>query len=1756
MDSADAAVRSEIGDGTLTIQQNGVNVGTFKANQNTGELINITVPAAPGTLNTNNDTAIAVNSSEALSGTVKLHKVAKTGSYEDLLDKPTVPAAANNGTLTIQYGNNTLGTFTANQPDNQNVSVNIPAYNDGCSDTTFCELLRIVRSLQDEINQLHGEVDDLKDQVSQLEAANCPILGSVTVSDVTFGSATLSATIGNYDPLTVQEFGFLVSTSEIGDYDASIKYPVTTQTAGLFTMNMTGLQPGTTYYVRAYVLNDAVRCTQATMMGEPNQWETDPFVVTLSNTSLCMGEGVTVSATNTSISNIGTVQYSWSTGQNEASFTDTPDAIGEKTYTVSVTYGGITVTASATITVNVMPDATITANPTSAYSDGTTQVFIGTTELTLSVEEQTNAEYAWSTGANTHSIEVSPTEDTKYVVTVTIGDCVAKDSVTARIDVCPSLSKVSVAPTPSAEGSVDLSATMSMFTGEINDLGFIMTTDPTWTSNVDTLHISPITTPVTELSLTKPGLVYNIPYYFKAYMKPNSIECTAEIIVGDTAKFMFQDENFKITINKDSVCAGDTVTLVAPEGGTEYVWSTGETTPIIKVVQNEAATKIYTVTVSIGNVSKAVGVKVTTTLKHMVLYADSIASNTLKFYLLDNVTGADYVWKKNGEIITGAATNSYSVDYANLNENDIYGVSVSFGNCTVKDSVRVSWVTTAVRQCGGATVEDYEGNVYNTLAIGSYCWTRENMRATKYFDGQSYVDILDGTSLPTSAEIAYRYNPYDRDILEYGYLYNWTAATGNAANILAPENIYTYIQGVCPEGWHLPSYYEKFKLVYPTGAEHNSGKLAGAGWTQCCEGTSAPGNYEYSERNITGFSAVQCGRWDNQDNGEYGYYFPGAFFWTSFHDGTAGYYFYLLNADSEVHEQDYDRQCGAAVRCVRDPQPVLSLSSEPDGGTVSLCGGNSVAVSYTANITNGNSEDYTYSWSVYQSGSNDAVKTGTVNPYTVTYTSAGDYTVSCTATKGTKTLNASISTTITAEGTIPSYNYCVNELTLSVWSTTGNPTSIQWGDGQIDESVEDYITYHSYSTPGTYQTVISEAHGCSTTVSVQVGAKTHTSCAISTLETANTSLIPNVERGHDGLIDSVRDHEGNWYEVVQIGSQCWLKENMRCITSPSTGSYIVYNPSSENDHTAIQSYTSKIAHWYNNDSITYAPMGYGLLYNWCAAMDTFKTGTLEVATQSSTSGSWKCTLTGHRRGICPKGWHVPSNEEWTQMENELNPNVPPLTGENGFRGSHAGKLSTGCAWTINSRLQSANYSIWSQSPGDYDYNGRNSSGFSALPSGYYSSGSFNRAGPVTAAAQGLGLFTDAIFWSDQYKDSEISAWTRSLRCNSDGVFITNYPKSNGYSVRCVRDVESIGSGGTQTGRLIPLNDIQQNFVAQDGDTLTDELESNYQISIADGATVTLRDATINGTNDELYGWAGITCLGDATIILEGTNTVEGFYEDYPGIHIATGKLLVIQGQGSLSASSKGWAAGIGGGINLSCGSILINSGTITATGGYYAAGIGSGLNASCGDVTISDGTVTAEGGAYAAGIGSGFANNANSECGNIIIGGGTVTATGGQWAAGIGSGLAAHPSTPRYSRCGDISISGGTVVASGGGGANMSTLLTGKDVYCPGGAGIGTGSATIYQGTRLGYSSCGSITIENTVTSVTATKGDTGQSYCSIGRNCGSTIFNGGTCGTVTIGGTVYWDGTGNQTYPDAPYQNDGDNTTTGLPHSPYEYQP
>lgn len=308
--------------------------------------------------------------------------------------------------------------------------------------------------------------------------------------------------------------------------------------------------------------------------------------------------------------------------------------------------------------------------------------------------------------------------------------------------------------------------------------------------------------------------------------------------------------------------------------------------------------------------------------------------------------------------------------------------------------------------------------------------------------------------------------------------------------------------------------------------------------------------------------------------------------------------------------------------------------------------------------------------------------------------------------------------------------------------------------------------------------------------------------------------------------------------------------------------------------------------------------------------------------------------------------------------------------------------------------------------------------------------------------------------------------------------------------------------------LVNLGKLTGNYEAPNGTTLFGTLngsEQPYKVSIADGATVKLDGVDIEGVNDANCKWAGLTCAGDATIILNdgSENTVMGFDNYYPGILVPSKKKLTIKGgnvgNGKLTASpfdggtDKSYGAGIGGGNITNCGAIEIQGGIITANGGSCAAGIGGGDYASWGEITISGGNVSAKGGQYAAGIGSGRRGGEISY-GNISITGGTVEAIGGDLGAGIGSGLGTlNESNHPNALCGDIFISGGSVYATGGEKA----------------AGIGTG----FQ-----YSKCLSIAITTGVDIVTATRGK--SAIFSIGRSSADNNRH-NSCGMIYIGCTL-----------------------------------
>lgn len=216
----------------------------------------------------------------------------------------------------------------------------------------------------------------------------------------------------------------------------------------------------------------------------------------------------------------------------------------------------------------------------------------------------------------------------------------------------------------------------------------------------------------------------------------------------------------------------------------------------------------------------------------------------------------------------------------------------------------------------------------------------------------------------------------------------------------------------------------------------------------------------------------------------------------------------------------------------------------------------------------------------------------------------------------------------------------------------------------------------------------------------------------------------------------------------------------------------------------------------------------------------------------------------------------------------------------------------------------------------------------------------------------------------------------------------------------------------KTWTVVDLSSVETSLETNVYNTGTDAVltgtysaDEAHGIVIPDGATVKLQNVTIPALKSH---YAGITCLGNATIILDGTNDVTGgaytagnYTSAYPGIHVASGKTLTIKGTGTLYVKGGGnSAAGIGSGSENN----------------------GSGHSAAAGNIVITGGTIYATGGDGAPGIGAGSQN-----CGTITITGGTVEAVAGP--AYSGSNPAAIGTNGLYSSCGAISITGGTVEA-------------------------------------------------------------------------------------------------------------------------------
>ena len=224
------------------------------------------------------------------------------------------------------------------------------------------------------------------------------------------------------------------------------------------------------------------------------------------------------------------------------------------------------------------------------------------------------------------------------------------------------------------------------------------------------------------------------------------------------------------------------------------------------------------------------------------------------------------------------------------------------------------------------------------------------------------------------------------------------------------------------------------------------------------------------------------------------------------------------------------------------------------------------------------------------------------------------------------------------------------------------------------------------------------------------------------------------------------EYQGYDYETVQIGEQCWFAENLRAENYenddeiPSGLNASQWMNSFSNAVAAVALYGEGSSECYDQSpdgnacNEAWALNEYGRLYNWYAVDDA--------------------------RGLCPSGWHVPTDGEWMTMEMALGMSEAEANSM-GYRGSAGTQMKTDYGW---------------RETADIDGNGTNSSGFAGLPSGgRYGNGWFGGAGSTGA------------WWTSS--PTGYGAYFRVLSHTNGAIGRQEQTPRTGWSIRCIKDAE-------------------------------------------------------------------------------------------------------------------------------------------------------------------------------------------------------------------------------------------------------------------------------------------------------------------------------------------------------------------------------
>ncbi len=201
-------------------------------------------------------------------------------------------------------------------------------------------------------------------------------------------------------------------------------------------------------------------------------------------------------------------------------------------------------------------------------------------------------------------------------------------------------------------------------------------------------------------------------------------------------------------------------------------------------------------------------------------------------------------------------------------------------------------VQTFVPQLAFDSITDIDGNTYKTIEIGTQTWMAENLKVTRYSNGDAIA-----TPLSLSAQNNGAYSNYGNDTsiaAVYGRLYNW----------------YTTVdpRGLCPSGWHVPDFEDWSDLIFGLGSYQIAGiKLKETGTSHWINNTG-------TETNESGFTALPGGWWNGAFSGSGTH----AYFWSSTILDGKPYHWMIHDDIINMSESLGAREDGCSVRCIKD----------------------------------------------------------------------------------------------------------------------------------------------------------------------------------------------------------------------------------------------------------------------------------------------------------------------------------------------------------------------------------------------------------------------------------------------------------------------------------------------------------------------------------------------------------------------------------------------------------------------------------------------------------------------------------------------------------------------------------------------------------------------------------------------------------------------------------------------------------------------